>query len=83
MYSIITNQNYKIPQSAPDGNYCPLTDITGDVNGDETVNIQDAILTINVIIGESNYNESCDVNDDGTVDILDVVQIINFILYPR
>ena len=83
MYSIIANQNYKIPQSAPDGNYCPLTDIIGDVNGDETVNIQDAILTINVIIGELNYNESCDVNDDGMIDILDVVQIINFILYPR
>ena len=83
MHDIISDLSYKIPQSAPDGNYCPLTDITGDVNGDQTVNIQDVILTVNVVIGESNYNENCDVNSDGAVDVLDVVQIINFILYPR
>ena len=54
-----------------------------DLNTDYILNIQDVILTVNVVIGESNYNENCDVNSDGAVDVLDVVQIINFILYPR
>ena len=82
MHDILSNLEYKLPQSAPDGNYCPATAIPGDVNQDQSVNIQDVILTVNAIIGEVDYNEFCDVNIDGAIDVLDVVQIINFILYP-
>ena len=33
MYTIITNPQYKLPQLAPNGNYCP-SNVAGDINGD-------------------------------------------------
>ena len=51
----------------------------GDVNYDFIINVQDIVLTVNlVIIGE--YNSSADLNSDGFVNVLDIVQIINIIL---
>ena len=51
----------------------------GDVNGDSLINVQDIILTVNLILSAS-YDMLADLNSDGTVDILDVVQIVNIIL---
>ena len=55
----------------------------GDLNQDGLINVQDIILTINIILGEppSNY-ELCsgDLNEDGVIDILDIVLLINLIL---
>ena len=53
--------------------------VTGDINGDLVVNIQDIILTINLILSNG-YNDSVDINSDGAVDILDIVQLVNIIL---
>ena len=53
--------------------------IEGDINGDSVVNIQDVILTINLIL-TNEYNASVDINNDGSIDILDIVQLINIIL---
>lgn len=53
--------------------------LLGDINGDELINIQDIILSINVILANE-YNESADLNTDGIVNILDVVQLVNIIL---
>ena len=50
----------------------------GDVNGDQTVNIQDIILIINLILA-GDYNSLGDLNSDNTVNILDVVILVNFI----
>ena len=83
MHSVLTNLEYKLPQLAPDGNYCPLTSVSGDVNGDLTVNIQDVILTVNIVIQNLDYNEQADINNDSVIDVLDIVQIVNIILYPR
>ena len=79
-YGLITNPEFKIPQLAPDGNYCPNQVISGDVNEDSIVNILDVILTINIILGIDNFNSMADINDDDVVDVLDIVQIVNIIL---
>ena len=53
--------------------------LAGDINGDYTINIQDIVLTVNlVMIGE--YNSNADLNSDGATNILDIVQIVNIIL---
>ena len=55
----------------------------GDLNQDGLINVQDIILSINIILGvpPSSY-ELCsgDINEDGVIDILDVVLLINLIL---
>jgi len=55
----------------------------GYLNQDGLINVQDIILTINIILGtpSSDY-ELCsgDLNEDGVIDILDIVLLINLIL---
>ena len=53
--------------------------MTGDVNGDGTVNITDVNQVINSIL-KGDYNADADANFDGVVNISDVNQIINIIL---
>ncbi len=52
----------------------------GDVNQDETLNIQDIILYINHILSTIIFNDEqvlyADVNTDGNINIMDVTQII-------
>jgi len=60
--------------------------LSGDLNFDETVNIQDIILEISYIIGTlSNIDwfDEGDMNNDMTIDILDVILIVNNILTPE
>ncbi|PIR43764.1 hypothetical protein COV24_00805 [candidate division WWE3 bacterium CG10_big_fil_rev_8_21_14_0_10_32_10] len=59
---------------APTSNTPP----TGDLNGDNNVNIQDIIILINEIFTPSGVQGS-DINSDGKVDILDVISLINLI----
>ena len=53
--------------------------VTGDVNGDNEVNIADVNAIIDVILG-GNTGASADVNGDGEVNIADVNAIIDIIL---
>ena len=53
--------------------------IVGDINDDGTINIQDIILTINLVLNNG-YNSLSDLNSDGVTDVLDIVQIVNIIL---
>ncbi len=80
MHAIVNNPDYKLPQLAPDGNYCPNSVTLGDVNGDGNINVQDIILTVNIILGLNPFTSSADVNEDGLINILDVVGIVNIIL---
>ena len=80
MHSIISNPQYKLPQSAPDGNYCPSQILEGDVNADGIINILDIIQTVNIILGFSDYNIVADINNDGIVNILDIVILVDTIL---
>ena len=52
----------------------------GDVNGDESIDILDVVLTVNIVLGTANYNSAADMNGDGIVNVLDVIQLINVIL---
>jgi len=55
----------------------------GDLNQDGSINVQDIILTINIVLGAppSGYALcSGDINEDGVIDILDIVLLINLIL---
>ena len=56
--------------------------LPGDINGDESINIQDIVLLVNMILS-GNVDESGDVNSDNSVNVLDVVQIVNIILNPN
>ena len=53
--------------------------ITGDVNLDDVINIQDIILAISLVLN-SEYSNLADLNSDGIVDVLDIVQLVNIIL---
>jgi hypothetical protein len=53
--------------------------LPGDVNGDDTVDSNDAIhLLYNVFFGEENYpvNQPCDFNGDGAVDANDAIYLL-------
>ena len=52
MHGLITNPIFKIPQLAPDGNYCPNEYISGDINEDGTLNILDVVLLVDMILGD-------------------------------
>ena len=56
----------------------PSSTTPGDLNKDNTVNIQDIIILINEIFTPNGVQGS-DINDDGKVDILDVIALINII----
>tara|TARA_Y100001970_G_C14173189_1_gene825356 strand:- start:868 stop:1773 length:906 start_codon:yes stop_codon:yes gene_type:complete len=53
--------------------------ITGDVNSDNIINIQDIILVINLVLN-SEYSSLADLNSDDVLDVLDIVQLVNIIL---
>ena len=53
--------------------------IDGDINSDSLINIQDIILTVNLVL-DNEYLDSVDLNSDNAVDILDIVQLVNIIL---
>ena len=85
-YFILNDDNYceelqQVPKSASlylNNIDCEQT-ASGDINGDSTVNIQDVILMINLILSGS-FDFYADMNYDSTVDVLDVVQLVNLIL---
>ena len=59
-----------------------LTDfIPGDVNLDETIDILDIVIMVNMIFGLEDPNYViADINDDGVINVLDVIIVINTIL---
>ena len=57
-----------------------LSVLLGDINGDDTINIQDVIISVNLILSNSEYVEVADMNSDDVVDILDVINLVNLIL---
>ncbi len=58
--------------------------LSGDVNQDHVVNIQDIIIIINIILGNWEASDTQlilgDLNSDGIIDILDIVGIVNIIM---
>ena len=62
------------PASVGDGS------ILGDMNGDGSLNVQDIVMIINMVIGNSESDSNADINMDGTVDVLDIVLVVNIVL---
>jgi hypothetical protein len=59
----------------------PTATLTGDVNGDGSINIIDALLVAQVYVGinVNNFNaETADVNCDGVLDITDALLIAQY-----
>ena len=79
MYTIITDPQYKLPQLAPDGNYCPANNILGDLNNDSLVNILDIINIVNIVLSNE-YSDIADLNQDQENNILDIIFLVNIIL---
>ena len=82
MYNLITDINFKIPQLAPDGNYCPFTGLLGDINEDGFLDILDVVSLVNIILGSTPPSNAADMNSDGIVNILDVIALVNSIFLP-
>jgi hypothetical protein len=65
------------------GSSCPGY-ISGDVNGDSLVNVQDIVILVNIVLGMINpdncQSEFGDLNGDGISNILDVILTVNIIL---
>ena len=57
---------------------CYGTQLKGDVNSDNKVDISDVVAIINVMAGTDTNNKS-DVNGDGKTDISDITAVINII----
>ena len=63
-----------------DNSYCEEIEYQlGDINGDNLINVLDAIQAISLILA-AEYNISADMNDDDIISILDVIILINIIL---
>ena len=59
--------------------------VLGDVNQDFSLNINDIIMMIGVILDSIDLNENeyiADLNEDNVIDILDITLLLERILYP-
>ena len=85
----IKNASY----STPDGTYVQLPDtkavisvedyILGDVNGNDRIDIGDAVSIVNHLVGKESTNfveKVADTNKNGRIDIGDAVTIVNFLV---
>ena len=54
--------------------------LSGDVNTDGSVNIQDVIIVVNVVLGSTTDVECADYNGDEVVNIQDIILVVNDIL---
>ena len=50
--------------------YIENNNILGDINGDGTINIQDIVITVNMVIGSADVNLIADMNSDGAYNVL-------------
>ena len=56
------------------------SELLGDLNDDQIVNVLDVILLVNMILDLSPLQYIADINGDGNVDVLDVIIIVNIII---
>jgi len=56
------------------------TGLLGDINGDLSINIQDVVLLVSIILDSGEYLENGDLNQDGFMDVIDIVQLVGLIL---
>ena len=55
----------------------------GDINADETINVLDIVILVNIIIGTlvlQKWNNSADMNEDGMINVQDIVLLVNSVI---
>ncbi len=60
-----------------------VTGILGDLNSDDSLNILDIIVLVNLILDDDIMNEDlqlADLNEDGMLNILDIIVLANIII---
>ena len=86
-YFILNDDNYcetlqEIPASASQylTNFDCEQVMVGDLNADLIINVQDVVLTVNLVLTAGDYNISADLNSDNIVNVQDIILLINIIL---
>lgn len=79
---------YEEGQSGPSNIACATAEgdpgLPGDLNGDGSINVQDLITMVNMILGTAEPSYSlADLNDDGIINIQDLILLVNMILGGR
>ena len=54
--------------------------ITGDVNYDGVVNVQDIVAMVSCILGDGDCTDEMDLTGDGIVNVIDIVSVVTIIL---
>jgi hypothetical protein len=62
-----------------EGECCSECVLSGDSNGDGTLNVLDVVIMVNLVLSQG-YNEVVDMNNDGTLNVLDVVLLVGILL---
>ena len=66
------------------GSYVSMGYILGDLNSDGYLNVQDLVITVNIIVGNIEPNNqqliTADMNYDNNIDVLDILILVNSIL---
>ena len=72
----------QIPSSASEylTNFECEQSLLGDLNADLIINVQDVVLTVNLVLTGGGYNNSADLNLDNIVNVQDIILLINIIL---
>ncbi len=57
------------------------SDIVGDINNDESVDVLDIVVLVNMVLGFEPPNfQIADINSDGSVNVQDIILVVNIIL---
>ena len=56
------------------------TSISGDLNCDDLLNIEDVVTLVSFVITDGEYTSQADLNGDGSVNVIDVVIMVSLIL---
>jgi len=60
----------------------PNCSLLGDVTQDGSINVQDVVFLISIILTDGDFNIVGDMNEDGQLNVQDVVILVNNILNP-
>ncbi len=84
MLSIRPSDNMVLAASHGRGLFYGIFDATagqlGDLNNDNSINILDIVIIINMILDDDLYTIYADLNSDQTINILDAVLLVNMVL---
>ena len=56
------------------------SNIIGDINGDELVNVIDVLTIVSSILNSEPYSLNSDLNSDGIINVLDILNLVSIIL---